>query len=454
MSQSLVIHAENISKRYHIGSAQGRYSTLRDALAAGIRAPLQRASSLGRRYSSSKTTDVHATHSNLDTTSVVTSPSNSDSVIWALKDVSLEVQRGEVIGIIGRNGAGKSTLLKIFSRITKPTSGRAVIHGRVGSLLEVGTGFHLELTGRENIYLNGTILGMKRSEIECQFDAIVEFAEIGPFLDTPVKYYSSGMHVRLAFAVAAHLETDILLVDEVLAVGDAAFQKKCLGKMDDVSKQGRTILFVSHNMPTVQAFCQTVYLLQRGNIKASGKPEAVISQYLSEGMQVEAAETDLHEHVGRSHSQEKALLRAWLLDGQGRPTNTFQMGEPLTICFEFECSRKISNPGFGFGIEDELGRRVFSLNNYMTPASGNTFRTIQQGVATLLIPAIPLLPGTYFASLSLVEDQAEWVDFVEQAIAFHVQPADIYGSGKLPERSQGVIFIPGQIDVRDATRIL
>jgi lipopolysaccharide transport system ATP-binding protein len=230
------IRVDNLSKQYRIGGPQKKYETLRDTLANTLATPLRRAGKLLRGQA--------------------TGAAELDATIWALRDVSFKVQRGEVVGIIGRNGAGKSTLLKILSRITEPTLGVAEIRGRVGSLLEVGTGFHQELTGRENIYLNGAILGMKRHEIEHKFDEIVAFAEVEKFIDTPVKHYSSGMHLRLAFAVAAHLEPEILLVDEVLAVGDAAFQKKCLNKMEDVGQQGRTVLFVSHNMPAITRLCE------------------------------------------------------------------------------------------------------------------------------------------------------------------------------------------------------
>src|SRR5712692_7207761 len=238
----IAVQVENLSKQYKIGVAKYRHDTLRDQLADGLKALFRRN---GR-------------------------PHPSKDTIWALKDMSFEIREGEVVGMIGRNGAGKSTLLKILSRITKPTSGSAKIHGRVGSLLEVGTGFHPELTGRENIYLNGAILGMKKAEIDHKFDEIVAFAETEKFLDTPVKRYSSGMYVRLAFAVAAYLEPEILVVDEVLAVGDAQFQKKCLGKMGEVSKgDGRTVLFVSHNMAAVAQLCNKGILLHKGEIKTS-----------------------------------------------------------------------------------------------------------------------------------------------------------------------------------------
>jgi len=254
----IAIRVENLSKQYRIGGPQARYKTIRESLTEAVQAPFRRLSSVVRGQSSA----------------------TSNETIWALKDVSFEVQRGEVVGIIGRNGAGKTTLLKILSRITEPTEGYAEIHGRVGSLLEVGTGFHPELTGRENIYLNGAILGMRRAEIEHKFDEIVDFAEIEKFMDTPVKHYSSGMYVRLAFAVAAHLEPEILLVDEVLAVGDFEFQKKCLGKMGSVAQEGRTVLFVSHQMNAVRTLCRKCALLSAGKLTEYGDVESVVGRYL------------------------------------------------------------------------------------------------------------------------------------------------------------------------------
>jgi len=255
----IAIRVENLSKLYHIGRAQEQHDTLRDALVAGLRAPLQRLSQITNHKSRI---------------------TNHDDTIWALKDVSFEVKRGEVIGIIGRNGAGKSTLLKILSRITEPTKGRAEIHGRVGSLLEVGTGFHPELTGRENVYLSGAILGMRRHEIERKFDEIVDFSGVEKFIDTPIKRYSSGMKVRLGFAVAAHLDPEILLIDEVLAVGDAQFQKKCLGKMGDVAHQGRTVLFVSHNLIALQSLCPRAIWLNDGRLIEDGLSLDVVASYL------------------------------------------------------------------------------------------------------------------------------------------------------------------------------
>lgn len=256
----IALRIEHLSKEYRIGARQKTYRTVRDTIAEVLSAPLRRVSKLVQGQAAGA--------------------ADLDERTWALKDVSLEIKRGEVVGLIGRNGAGKSTLLKILSRITEPTQGRASIHGRVGSLLEVGTGFHGELTGRENIYLNGAILGMKRREITRKFDEIVAFADVEKFIDTPVKHYSTGMYLRLAFAVAAHLEPEILLVDEVLAVGDARFQQKCLNKMHEVGQQGRTVLFVSHSMPAITRLCRRAILLEDGTVSQDGLSHQVVSAYL------------------------------------------------------------------------------------------------------------------------------------------------------------------------------
>ena len=283
MSQ-IAIRVENLSKQYHIGSLNGdrhfAYKSLRDTITDAFTSPFRRARALlrGQAYGASE----------------------MNQTIWALKDVSFEIKRGEVVGIIGRNGAGKSTLLKILSRITEPTEGQVAIYGRVGSLLEVGTGFHPELTGRENIYLNGAILGMRRAKIERQFDAIVDFSGVERFIDTSVKHYSSGMYLRLAFAVAAHLEPEILLVDEVLAVGDAEFQKKCLGKMGEVAGEGRTVLFVSHNMAAMRSLCQRGILLYKGQLQREGSMAACISDYLSDKT---ANAGSILSHLSKPHPQ-------------------------------------------------------------------------------------------------------------------------------------------------------
>src|SRR5438309_3568650 len=296
----VAIRVENLSKQYKIG-VRNRHDTLRDLLMGGLKSMFSRNGA---------------------------APARNDT-FWALRDISLEIKQGEVAGIIGRNGAGKSTLLKILSRITEPTEGEAKIHGRVASLLEVGTGFHAELTGRENIYLNGSILGMKRAEIDRKFDEIVDFSGIEGFIDTPVKHYSSGMYVRLAFAVAAHLEPEILIIDEVLAVGDAAFQKKCLAKMGEVANQGRTVLFVSHNMAAIQGFCSKCCLLSSGQVVAEGSPRSVVEQYLSDVSL--GTPTLLRERKDRQGTGEIQFLEVSILDAKGRSIDAALTGQDIDI---------------------------------------------------------------------------------------------------------------------------
>ena len=425
---SIAISVDGLSKYYRLGESSRSHDTLRDQLAATARRLLR-----GTRTPTED--DRHKGRSRDDT-------------VWALRDVSFDVTHGEVVGIIGRNGAGKSTLLKILSRITSPSRGRARIYGRVGSLLEVGAGFHGELTGRENVYLNGAILGMHKSEIERKFDEIVSFAEVERFIDTPVKRYSSGMYVRLAFAVAAHLEPDVLVVDEVLAVGDMAFQKKCLGKLGSVAREGRTVLFVSHQMATIQSLCPRLLLLDGGELKADGGSSAVIADYLADAGETTASEVDLVDRPRSMHSQERTLRKAWTLNGTGAKSNLVAMGQGLTVCFEFECSRPVVNPLFGFVVEDWHGRPIFCLNNHIVPTPANTFKTApKSGVATLHVPHLPLLPGTYFLNLAILEGEHETVDFVSEALAIHVQAADVYGFGRIPETTVGVVFVDGTIQI-------
>ena len=311
----VVIRIENIGKQYRIGGQQNEFRTLRDSLTDALVSPFRRAKKMLRGQPAGAT-DMAET-------------------IWALKGVSLEIKRGEVVGIIGRNGAGKTTLLKILSRITEPTEGFAEIHGRVGSLLEVGTGFHPELTGRENIYLNGAILGMRKAEIVSKFDAIVEFAEIAKFIDTPVKHYSSGMYVRLAFAVAAHLEPEILLVDEVLAVGDAAFQRKCLGKMADVAREGRTVLFVSHNMIAVQRLCSRGLWLNDGTIDEDGQVASVVASYMktsSSNLIRERVWSEMDEAPGNNAIR---LHRVCIRPEKGYPSDLITLTTAVLVEIEF-----------------------------------------------------------------------------------------------------------------------
>ena len=310
----LALSTEGLAKAYRIGLADDEHDNLTQALLAGIRAPIRNLQRLRRM------TDLQR---DLD----------RGDVVWALRDLDLEVRTGDVVGVIGRNGAGKSTLLKILSRITKPTRGRATIHGRVGSLLEVGTGFHPDLTGRENVYLNGTILGMSKAEIDRKFDEIVAFAEVERFIDTPVKRYSSGMGVRLAFSVAAHLEPEILLIDEVLAVGDVPFQKKCLGRIGEVAGEGRTVLFVSHNIGAVEALCTRTIVLEQGKLVADGTTSEGIERYL----RFARGETTIDLASSPRSSRLKPVLRRLRLsDASGRSTNTVPVDDDLLIEIELD----------------------------------------------------------------------------------------------------------------------
>ncbi len=311
----LAIRVEGLGKQYRIGRPRERYRTLREELASSFVAPLRRAGRLLRGEA--------------------TGAAELDQAIWAIRDLSLEVHQGEVIGIIGRNGAGKSTLLKILSRITEPTEGFADVYGRVGSLLEVGTGFHPELTGRENVYLNGAILGMTRSEIDAKFDEIVAFAEVEKFVDTPVKHYSSGMYLRLAFAVAAHLEPEILLVDEVLAVGDAAFQKKCMGKMGKVGQEGRTVLFVSHTMSAIMALCERCVWLEEGRVKQIGPSVETVQDYLRSN-EVCLAEQVWPDVEAAPHDASVRLTRLAAVDEEGAVTSLHDIRRQIDLVVEYE----------------------------------------------------------------------------------------------------------------------
>jgi homopolymeric O-antigen transport system ATP-binding protein len=330
----VAIRVEGLGKRYKIGKLQRRHDTLRDRIAdANVFNLFKRRNGNGQ---SAKSQEQRVNPSPLAHT-----PLQSSDTIWALKDVSFEVRRGEVIGIIGRNGAGKSTLLKILSRITEPTEGYADIQGRVASLLEVGTGFNQELTGRENIYLNGAILGMRRAEIDRKFNEIVAFAEVEKFIDTPVKHYSSGMRMRLAFAVAAHLESEILLIDEVLAVGDVAFQRKCLGKMGDVSRSGRTVLFVSHNMQAVRTLCKRAILLYDGRIHSSGDSDAMVEAYLQANTGREDS-NGLDELISRLPSDPNFKLQNVSLEQDGFPATTVLSDRPLEVVIQFSVPKQTS----------------------------------------------------------------------------------------------------------------
>ena len=352
----------------------------------------------------------------------------SKETFWALKDVEFDIEKGDVVGIVGRNGAGKSTLLKVLSRITTPTTGEVRLYGRVGSLLEVGTGFHPELTGRENIYLNGAILGMRKSEIDRQFDAIVDFAEVERFLDTPVKRYSSGMYVRLAFAVAAHLNPEILIVDEVLAVGDAQFQQKCLGKMQDVSRQeGRTVLFVSHNMAAVKRLCRTGLLMHQGNSLVRGTVEEVMAAYAQLGTRSQLASSGGILFEGPLSRVNRIAF------GRDGTSGSAYPGEKLELTIEFELFDQISKPSLEFVIGSAAGERSVVLNTRIAGCEmdGSPGRY----AITATIDDLSITPGSYHVSASLqsgAENEAKSVVFtVDSPFALIVEEYDFFGSGNL-----------------------
>jgi lipopolysaccharide transport system ATP-binding protein len=413
---NLALRVDGLGKMYRIGGKQEAYHTLRDTLTDAVAAPFRRARSLirGEAYGAAGLKEE----------------------IWALKDVSFEVQHGEVVGIIGRNGAGKSTLLKILSRITEPTEGYAEVYGRVGSLLEVGTGFHPELTGRENIYLNGAILGMSREEINRKFDEIVDFAEIEKFIDTPVKHYSSGMGLRLGFAVAAHLEPEILVVDEVLAVGDAEFQKKCLGKMSDVAGEGRTVLFVSHNMTAVQNLCGRAILLEQGALICLGETANVVQEYLGRSLQNKlAVQWDLDNAPGNDKAKLlKASVRSLNLEGG---VAAFTVNDDLLLEFEYyNLIDDENNLDVTVHLQDERGTLVF-----VTGTGGSRTKTFGRGLirATCRIPGHLLNQGTYTISrLLLVKDRGRVVYSLPDVLTFEVIMEDEGRLGWMG-RKQGVV---------------
>ena len=389
----LAVTVQGLGKRYRIGGPQEDYRTLRDALAAVARKPIMR-----------------IRHPGAVTSRVVD--------LWALRDVSFDVPESQVLGIVGRNGAGKSTLLKVLSRITEPTEGRATINGRVGSLLEVGTGFHPELTGRENIQLNGAILGMTRAEIMRKFDEIVAFSEIERFLDTPVKRYSSGMYVRLAFAVAAHFEPEILVVDEVLSVGDAAFQKKCLGKMENVAGEGRTVLFVSHNMPAVRGLCSHAIQIEGGRVVNQGTAGAIVDEYLKVQASTEAA---VAWPEGEGPGDEEVRLAGMsLLDSEGVPTGSVTNGRPFVVRMEVDVARVASALCIGFDLTSADGAVV--LRSYQTDGPEEDWPQLKVGRNTLEceIPAQLLNDGRYLVLPRISLHRVRWIVQGDAAISFEV----------------------------------
>jgi lipopolysaccharide transport system ATP-binding protein len=361
--------------------------------------------------------------------------------VWALKDINFEVKQGEILGIIGRNGAGKSTLLKILTRITAPTTGTVKAKGRVASLLEVGTGFHPELTGRENVFLNGAILGMSKSEINNKFEEIVNFAEIETFIDTPVKRYSSGMYVRLAFAVAAHLESEILLIDEVLAVGDLTFQRKCLGKMGEVAKGGRTVFFVSHNMGTVTRLCGRAILLRSGELSADGIAHAVIAEYTTREVFTNKTRIDLREYTNRSGDGSARIIEASILDSQGREHNYFSITDPICILFSVEYQKQSETFTHCIEILNSDGTPIYHIWDIDVLTSN--LQPVNQRLIRVLIKNANLVPDQYFVNLWVGDTQGNRADRVFECLSFSIENTD-------PEirrtvtKNRGLIFKMGE----------
>jgi lipopolysaccharide transport system ATP-binding protein len=415
-----IIRAESLSKQYAIVDSTAAYQTFRDTLALAVRSPRAWWGRQRRR----------------------TAP------MWALRDVSFDVRAGSVTGIIGRNGAGKSTLLKILSRITRPTSGRAVLGGRIASLLEVGTGFHPELSGRHNVFLNGAILGMTRREIARNFDAIVAFADVERFIDTPVKFYSTGMYLRLAFAVAAHLEAEILAVDEVLAVGDLLFQRKCLGKMAEVAHSGRTVLLVSHNMAAVQSLSDDVLYLEDGRLVAQGPPAAIVARYLDrlQGGDASTASSDLRSlpraaggYAGliEGHLNRRPIVGHHILQAGGdfNVELLIDLPEPRRQCF------------VGINIEDEFGVRICSLHSQWHLPRFDLAAGAHH--VSCRAPTPPLVSGQYHIGLELTAGR-ERLDLLERVATLHVVQTEHGTTGEAPTREHGYLLSPAEWTIRQA----
>ncbi len=360
--------------------------------------------------------------------------------LWALNNVTLDIQQGELVGIIGRNGAGKSTLLKVLSRITYPTSGRMEVTGRLASLLEVGTGFHEELTGRENIYLNGSILGMRKKEIASALEAIVEFADIGRFLDTPIKRYSSGMRMRLGFSVAAHLHPDVMFVDEVLAVGDIGFQKKCLGAIRELGEGGRTVLFVSHNLSAVENLCHRAVWIAGGKIALDGPSRDVIKAYLASFGGSQGTGMDLSGVAERRGTGYARFTRIEFLNGEGQQQNVIHSGDSLTARIHYECYRSIPNIHFGLRIVSDLGTLITETSTFATGVE-IPVAPKGKGVIDLDISFLNLMPGSYYLGL-WASSFWEKHDFLENFTTLDVEPSNYYGSGRGIEAQYGMIFLP------------
>jgi homopolymeric O-antigen transport system ATP-binding protein len=419
------VAVERVSKLYRLRENRSANRTLREALTDACRAPLR----LLRTGSSG-------------------SKRNGADPFWALKDVSFEIRCGEVVGIIGHNGAGKSTLLRILSRITYPTSGSATVYGRVGALLEVGTGFHGELTGRENVFLSGSILGMRQSDIRKRFDAIVDFAEVDRFIDTPVKHYSTGMYLRLAFAVAAHLEPEILIVDEALAVGDAAFQRKCLGKMGTVAKEGRTVLLVTHNMGFLSRLTSRALVLARGEVKFFGDTTTAIDEYLRTSGGADGTGGDLRTHPHRLPGMTPTLTSARTTDAAGRDKHVFSTGEDWFLEVGYEGDDNMPLAGAAFDIVTRTGTFVSRFETYMRELP--PYRIPQSGRVRFRVAGLPLLEGDYLVNLGIGGDPRHFYDCVPGALSFVVEKSDPHRTGFMLTRQHGICALDATYEAHAA----
>jgi lipopolysaccharide transport system ATP-binding protein len=403
------IEIENISKRYRLGQS-GHKQLLGDVLRA-----------LVSRHLGEKEV--------------------KEESIWALRDVTLKVRSGEVLGIIGSNGSGKSTLLKVLSRITRATSGGVYVNGRVAALLEVGTGFHEELTGRENVFLNGAILGMTRREMIEKLDEIIAFAGVEQFIDTPIKRYSSGMRLRLGFAIAAHLEPAILMVDEVLAVGDAGFQRKCLKAMDDMQSRGKTVLFVSHNLSAIDNLCSRVIWINNGRIVKDGRPAEIIRAYLSSFARVDNRTYDFR-NMDRKGNGDARLTHMEFMTRSGEPKKTIFSGDALIVRLHYEALHKVSQPHFGFKIHTETGDFLTEISTWGTGFDAKELLP-GPGHIDLAIDFLNLMPGRYLVSLWIEGIGPVWYDVLEHSVSFDVEASNYYNSGRGVESRFGIIFLPG-----------